>query len=341
MSLSAYAGETGKVQGRVMYKDQPLPGALVYAYYSPEGLFRKDPAVPAAVSDSDGGFTLKLPKGQYYIAALKKKDSKEGPPEAGDFYSFYGGNPITADPARPARAVLSMFLKPSPQGDVPSKDDRGGVSGVVTFDGQPLDGVVVFVYLDPNDAFRGLGYYMTPPTGVDGSFKMKMSEGTYYLIARKRMNHELAGPLREGDYFGYLDTNPLVVRKGAVMQVEIPLVKKIEKSSPGGHGRTVVSGLIKDKDGKALPGMYACLYKNSEMINRPIFVSKPTGPDGRFEIELPVGGSYYLGARSVIGSQMEPGQLWGRYSGTPNHQVTVDTGRALDGLDIKAEKVEE
>ncbi|HLB25327.1 MAG TPA: hypothetical protein VJM83_03240 [Nitrospirota bacterium] len=327
-----------------MHHEMPLEGALVLAYTEPAGAFVKKPAFPPVVSDASGNFSLELPKGQYFLAAMKKKTS--GVPdslEPGDLYSFYGGNPITVDPARKAKLTLNMVPKPMPMPmpETPSGEDKGGVEGAATFDGQPMDGVVLFVYLDANDGFRGMGYYMSPPTGVSGSFKFRMNEGTYYIVARKRMNGELAGPLKDGDYFGYLDTNPVVVRKGRIAHVEIPMMKKIERAAPGGQGMTLVTGVIKDAAGNPAPGMYACLYKSEGMTDRPACLSRPTGPDGMFRLEVPLGGKYYLGARSLIGGPLEPGQYWGRFTGTPDHSVTVETGRTVEGLEIKVERIED
>ncbi|HEY3347524.1 MAG TPA: hypothetical protein VGK71_07865 [Nitrospirota bacterium] len=338
---AANANKVGRVEGKVVYKELPVEGAQVFAYSEPVGLFNKEPAVKPFITGADGAFSIELPKGQFYIAAAKRLKDGKGQLAPGDLYSFYGANPMVVDPARPVRLTLNMVEKPEQKADSPSGDDKCAIEGTVTVYGQPMDGVVVFVYLDPNSAFRGLGYYMTPPTGVDGQFKMRMNEGTYYLVARKRMNRELSGPLHDGDFFGYLDVNPVVMHSGKLVHLEIPVVKKIERASPGGQGRTLAAGVIKDKDGKPAQGMYACLYKNESMTDRPFIISKPTGSDGRYAIELPIGGTYYLGARSVIGGPMEPGQFFGRYGGSADHSVTVDTGKGYDGLDITVDKIPE
>jgi len=343
LSLSAYpvfaAEPGGWVEGRVMFHDLPLEGAFVYVYKDPSRLFAKISEVPPAVTNAQGAFSIELPKGQYFLAAKKKGTGTKEILEPGDMYSFYGGNPVSVDSARPAKATLNMMVKPGIKDDTASGDDKGGVEGTVSLNGEPASGVVLYVYLNANDNFRGMGYYMSPPTGVNGAFKMRMNEGTYYIIARKRLDGGLAGPLREGDYYGYLDENPVVVTKGKVRHVEIPIVRKVERVSPGGQGITLIAGVIKDKEGKPLSGMYACVYKNEGMIDRPAFVSKKTGPDGSFQLEVPLGGKYFLGGRSAIGGPVEPGQYWGRYSGSTDHSVKLDTGGKLEGLELTLEKV--
>jgi len=331
---------TGVVSGKVTYLGQPVAGASVFAVREPEGAFSKPPASKPSMTDADGRFSLELPKGNFYIAATKKGTGTKDTLEPGDLYSFYGGNPVAVDPARPAEITLNLVVKPPLRPDTDTADGRGGVEGIVTYNGEPLDGVVLYVYLDANDYFHGMGYYMSPPTGVDGAFRLKMSEGTYYIIARKRRDGMRAGPLHEGDYFGYLDINPVVAHKGKVINVELPVVQKVEKASPGGQGRTVMRGVIKDSHGNPVMGAYACLYKGADMVDRPAFVSKPTGPDGAFEVDVPLGGEFYLGARDTIGGPLEPGQLWGRYNGSPDHKVKLDTGSAVEGLIVTVDKVE-
>ena len=332
-SLSLAEGKACTVKGRVMYMGAPVGGAAIYAYKEPDRLFVKPSEGPPTTSYDDGSFAIELPKGNYYIAALKKAVE-------GELYSFYGGNPVSADPARAAEITLNLVVRPKATEAVDSGTEKGGIEGVVTSDGEPLAGAVLYVYLDTKDMFRGMGYYMSPPTGVDGAYRMKMSEGTYYILARKRIAGGVAGPLHEGDYFGYLDINPVVVHNGKIVKADIPMVKKVEKNSPGGLGRTSVKGVVKDASGKPAAGLYACVYKGKDMLNRPAFISKPTGPDGVFEVEIPIGGVYYLGARSAIGGPVDPGQLWGRYNGSVDHSVTVETGKTVDGVEITVEVAE-
>ena len=155
-ALPAMAEQTGRVEGRVMYKEQPVEGAGVYAYREPESLFAKPPVVRPAVSDASGRFVLELPRGKYFLAATKKGTGTKEVLEAGDYYSFYGGNPVDVDPKRPVKLTLNLAVKPAPQEDTASDGERSGVEGVVAVNGEPLDGAVLFVYLDANDYFRGL-----------------------------------------------------------------------------------------------------------------------------------------------------------------------------------------
>ncbi|MGE5188762.1 MAG: hypothetical protein ACM3NF_01760, partial [Gemmatimonadota bacterium] len=100
-----------------------------------------------------------------------------------------------------------------------------------------------------------------------------------------------------------------------------------------------VEGRILGRDGKARRGVYAALYDNPELLNRPVFLSDVTGSDGRYRLPVPVPGTYYLGARDGYGGSPAPGDLYGRYEGSPDHSVTVRDGDRLTGVDIVVEEV--
>jgi hypothetical protein len=56
-------------------------------------------------------------------------------------------------------------------------------------------------------------------------------------------------------------------------------------------------------------------------------------------LSFPKGGTYYLSARSELGGTPAPGELYGRYQGSPNHSLRVRTGKALEDIDIFVEEV--
>jgi hypothetical protein len=55
-------------------------------------------------------------------------------------------------------------------------------------------------------------------------------------------------------------------------------------------------------------------------------MSAPTDADGKFELFLSDGGTYYVGARSSFGGPLEPGEWVGTFNGKPDHSVTVAHG---------------
>jgi len=56
-------------------------------------------------------------------------------------------------------------------------------------------------------------------------------------------------------------------------------------------------------------------------------------------INLPQGGRYYIGARSDYGDTPGYGEWYGRYEGTPDHSVRIETGKVLDHIDLSVEQI--
>jgi len=56
-------------------------------------------------------------------------------------------------------------------------------------------------------------------------------------------------------------------------------------------------------------------------------------------INLPQGGTYYIGARSDYGDTPGYGEWYGRYEGTGDHSVRLETGRVLDKIDMVVDQI--
>ena len=355
---SAYAGEEKAAQapgtgfeGRVVIEGQPVEGARVFVYKSFEDLSARKPFAVSGPTKDDGTWRLDVPGGKYYLAAKKraawaKEDSSDGPLAVGDLFSFQGSNPITAVPGR---YVHVGFATVKLEADVKYTDSsdpgNGTLTGVVTLGGQPVEGASVILYLDGKGDFRGMGYSTSPPTGKDGVFRIDfLPESDYYVIARKRASGKNAGPLTDGDEFGYYVANPVTVKGGKAATIDLGVVSKAgeigKDDSLFRDTGTRVVGRILDKDGKPVKGTYAFAYTEKVMAHkRPEFLSRPADKDGRYVINLSQGGTYYIGSRSEYGDTPAMGEWYGRYEGTGDHSVKVETGKAVEGIDITVEKI--
>ncbi len=60
---------------------------------------------------------------------------------------------------------------------------------------------------------------------------------------------------------------------------------------------------------------------------------------GRYVINLPQGGRYYIGSRSEYGDTPGYGEWYGRYEGTPDHSVRLETGKILENIDLVVEQI--
>ena len=343
---SPVAGEKGGPVGRtaiivrVTWHETPLPDARVGLLRSVGGT-----AVALGRTDKEGRATFDLPPGRYFLVAEWRRDSDYARPiAAGDRYAYFGGNPVFAGGEGGSREFfvgIEEFAAPPAPGGEPA--GGSGVAGRVISGGAPVENAHVFAYVRTETAFRDLGFAASTPTGTDGSFVIDLPPGDYYLLTRKRASGGIAGPMRKGDLFGYYPGNPVSVRPGGYRLLSIPATTLKLRNVPSWSGQykgaALLEGKIVGPDGKPRAGVYAALYDNPDLLNRPVFLSDVTGGDGRFRLPVPVPGAYYLGARSGYGGAPGPGDLYGRFEGNAAHSVTFREGDHLTGIVITVNEV--
>lgn len=334
-------------EGRVVVDGAVLPGARVYAYRNFTDFIASRPFAASALTGDDGKYVMDLPVGSYYLVAKKReKMETDGIVVAGDFFSFQGSNPITVAAGKYTHVGFSMLPYTRTVSYQPyDTNDSGAIAGVVTLDGKPLAGAFVTLYVDAAEDLRGSPYATSPPTGKSGVFRFDfLPEVEYYVVARKRESGSPAGPLTDGDYFGFFPANPVHARAGKLAQLELTVNTKAgeigKEDSLFRNTGTAVTGFIGDLQGKPVAGVYVFGYLEKVMAHkRPEFISAVTGKDGRYTLYLPEGGTYYLGARSKYGDTPALGEWYGRWEGTGDHSVVLKTGETLKEIDMTVEEI--
>lgn len=326
---------SGTVQAAVLTGKTAVNGAAaqgvqVLAYQADVLTFSDPPFARSTPTAADGLFSLDLPPGNYYLLA-----------SGSGWFSYYGRNPltVTADGLTEINLPLVPSLSPAP--DFPVSTESG-IAGQIVHNGKPVPGAVVFVYPDLSSQFKGFGLGMSAPSNEEGFFEVPLPAGRYYLVARVRHGGSLAGPLQAGDLFGFLPVNPVNVEADQVAKVVLPVIavpEKISLHAATMFGTTRISGRIVDKTGKPRAGLQALLYEDDAMLNRPLYVSSQTGPDGVFHLSFPSGGDFYLAARNTLGGTPAPGDLYGRYQGGAGAALHIETGKSMDNLQIVVEEV--
>lgn len=325
---------------RVTWLEAPLPDTRVGFLRSIGGT-----AVVLGMTDKEGRASFDLPPGRYYLVAEWRRDADYARSIApGDRYAYFGGNPVFVGREGGAREFfvgIEEFAAPPAPGGEP--EGGTGVAGRVISGGVPVEGAHVYAYLRTDSSFRDLGFAASVPTASDGSFVMDLPPGEYHLLARKRATGAVAGPMRKGDLFGYYPGNPVSVRPGGYLLLSIPATVLKLRNTPSWSGQykgvALLEGKIVGNDGKPRAGVHAALYDNPDLLNRPVFLSDATGPDGIFRLPVPVAGTYYLGARSGYGGAPGPGDLYGRFEGNAAHSVTFHEGDHLAGIVITVNEV--
>ncbi len=333
-------------EGRVVREGQIMGGARIYAYKDFADVLACRPFSVSAPTADDGTYRMDLPPGTYYLVAKKRSGAGDGPLEAGDYHCFHGSNPISAAPGAYTHVGFSMLRDDHPAHYTDGSDPGSGtLTGVVTYMGKPLAGVYVTLYLDAKADFKGQGYSSSPPTGKSGKFRVDLlPESDYFVIARKRATGANAGPLTDGDYFGYYVGNPVTVKAGKTADISLEVISKAgeigKDDSLFRNTGTQIRGRITDKDGHVVKGAYAFAYKEKVMAHkRPAFISRQVDDKGGYVINVAEGGTYYIGARSAYGDSPGIGEWYGRYDATPDHHVDVKSNGHADGIDITVEKI--
>ena len=330
MVLSSLSARAATLAGKVAVDAAGTAGVRVVAY--PLTVMSLAGAAPFAspATGADGLFAFDLQPGSYYLLAT-----------GAGWFSYYGRNPLTVPAEGLAGINLPLVPAATPPPEMPVTIATG-VAGRVLHNGQPVANAIVFVYPDLSAQFKGFGLGMSAPTDAQGLFEIALPAGSYYLVARVRHGGSLVGPLQAGDLFGYLPGNPVTVTAEGVTRIALPVIavpEKVSRHAATMFGQTRLSGKIVDRDGKPLAGLQALLYADDAMLNRPLYVSQPTGADGQFQLSFPSGGTFYLAARNTLGGTPAPGELYGRYQGPAGPALKVETGQSLEGLTIVVETV--
>ncbi|MBU0481801.1 MAG: carboxypeptidase-like regulatory domain-containing protein [Proteobacteria bacterium] len=356
----------GTVEGVILSRRGPVIGSTLKAYRDYDSLTAGSGAIEAEKGEKEGQYKLNLPPGRYYLFA-------EGVENGRKLYSYHGINPITVTDGY----LWLPFFMVEAHDPVCRTADGQGVEGRITFKGEPLDRGVVTIYRQQDGKFRGMGLLTNTVDGKHG-FRFDLEPGSYVLIARKKQNDRGIGPVMQGDLFCYPSANPLEVLPDQYCKVEVECyprddlhafldedainpqgrrhdtrreasLKDIEPEGiliPSTGNPATLFGTVQDADGSVGSDLVVTAYPANGLdlfqmhILRLIshYMSR-TDKDGKFQIEIDTGGTYYLVAREKVGEA--PGRLekYGLYEGNQNHSITVNPGETKSGIKITVKPI--
>ncbi len=182
---------------------------------------------------------------------------------------------------------------------------------------------------DPTRFWRTPDYIA--PLRENGEFEALAPEGKYYIIAIKKSKRGL-GPPEAGDhFFYYMDVKgPRVIEVKRGVKLDIGINRTIPVTFVSEQeGITAIKGIILDEEGKPLSGVRVGAYSNFAMLGKPDYITRMSDKDGRYELRLPEGGSYYIVARSRPGGPPVSGDYYGR-TGEENKPIAIKTGEILE-----------
>lgn len=245
----------------------------------------------------------------------------------------------------------SETMSKSPQTSTTS-DGTTRISGqvMVTKKTPMVNGVVLLYNKNMGPPPHPYKYWRIPDsissTDKKGKFSLEVPEGTYYLmVAQKQASGEI-GPPRESEYLyfhGDAKGNAIPITAVAGKKLNLGVLSKSQvwspKMVPHDKDITAIEGIITDRDGKPVEGTIAFAYFSSNAVGRPAFISDKTSTDGKYQLRVYEGATYYLKVRSVIGGGApEPGEFQNTTKGFEPVEVTLKTGQILKDVELKVDR---
>ncbi len=337
------------IKGRMVCGEILLKDGYVYIYKSAEKGFKDEPFVIGGPTREDGYFEINLSPGKYYVLGRKKADgTKSSIMTEKDYFSYYGGNPAYIKEGKYTFVGLTSMKIFSEKSiyNLTNSANNNIFQGKVTYQGMPVEGAYIYVYMDASSEFKGPGFAMSGPTGEDGFFKfLDLPENNYYVIARKRNSKDKAGPVVRGDYFGYYLNNPINIKNDSIIEIDISTAIKSGEIGELDEGfskssETYIKGIVKDKNNKPVEGVYVFAY-NERVIGhkKPSYLSQKTNSIGEYILYFDKFDTYYLGVRQFYGDSPQPGELYGLYDGSPDHSIKIKKGDRLENINFVADPI--
>ena len=328
--------EEGGLEGQLMFQNQPLAAAEVEVYLKAE----KDRSVQpfaVATTDAKGHYQLSLPKGRYFVIGKKREATADGRTRM--LMADSPANPLQV--AGGMTQVPSFNLREMGREGLQGGDAETGVSGRITWQGEPADRAFLYVYTETETGLVGPSYGEAVQAGEDGRFSVNLPAGSYFLVARKRAGGSRSGALAPGDLNAHYSGNPVVVERGQRRELGDLALARVDEETFSRRQReglftktdTMLTGRVETSEGEAVSGVYVFAFLDSRMIGKPVHMSSATDNDGSFELYLSDAGTYYIGARSAFGGPLEPGEWIGTYDARADHSVQVAHG-AKDDLGV-------
>ena len=237
----------------------------------------------------------------------------------------------------PLPLLLLLLVLPSCAG--PDTTDWSGITiagKLVDDSGHAVRDAHVYAYREDKSNTLGPADAMSEPTEADGTYILILPEGTYTLVARRRLSGSISGPLRNGDLSGQL-SKPLRAGPGEKFDVDIKL-NVFRQGSEGDPKRilttyTRIKGIVTDPGGKVLEGVHVFAYRGAFRPDPPDYLAPVTDKDGRFEISLPGKGSYTIGARTGLRGKPRPDDSMG-FWGRKDQPREIEEGTVTEGVRI-------
>ena len=197
---------------------------------------------------------------------------------------------------------------------------QSGVKGRVAWRGVLVPGISIHVYRSIDAMVRDESVATVAATAQDGTYRIDLPPGRYYLTARSFERQP-----KPGDYFCYYSGAPVVVPAKGYRQVGFNLVRVPSEEPVEQVSRSGLRGEISFQD-EPLEKVYLYVYKKTDSdFKGPAWFVQPV-QNGNFRMSLPPGDYWLLARKRLKGGQYGPieiGDYFNFYYGNPVH---IDKG---------------
>ncbi len=189
-----------------------------------------------------------------------------------------------------------------------------GVEGRVAWRGQLVPGLLISAYGSLQEVVENRPLAVSAPSKLDGTYRLELPPGTYYLVAR-----DFTGEPQPGNYFCYYSGSPVVVSAESFRQVGFNLIKVPNEAPPQTGQRSGLTGRISFAD-EPLEKAYLYIYQDyKKNFKGPAYYIQPVAK-GDFRLSLPPGEYFVLARKRARGGQFGPVEIddyFNYYYGNP------------------------
>ena len=342
--LAACTAETGTgLGGKLTFENRPIAAATVEIYLKSEK-DRSTLPFMTTTTDTKGSYQVNLPAGRYYVIAKLRQTLDDG--RIRMLMAECPANPLEVAGGE-QRTIPTFSLREMGRDGALIPLPETGVRGRLVSDTKPVANATVYVYTEKGTGLIGPSYGEAVQSDAAGRFQIDLPAGRFFLAARKRSGGSRMGEPQAGDLNGTYANNPVAVSAGAytnladLVLTPVDASARAERLAEGKFSATPTrfSGRVVNQDGRPIAGIYLFAYLDSRMVGKPTYISAPTDKQGRYQLNLGSGGTYYLGARSTFGGPLEPGEWVGTFDLRADHSVEIEANRDLVLDDIIVREV--
>lgn len=203
---------------------------------------------------------------------------------------------------------------------LPARADSG-VQGRVAWRGELVPGVRVHAYHSIPDIASGKVVAVSSPSEQDGTYRLLLPPGDYYLTAR-----DFDGAPLPGKHFCYYSGAPVRVTDGAYTNVGFNLIRIPAEAAPVQGETSGIRGEIAFQD-EPLEQCYLYVYKDpSKDFKGPAYFVQPVAK-GDFRLRLPPGDYYLLARKRAKGGQYGPIEIGDHFNYYYGNPVRIEAGQ--------------